>query len=98
MEILLTILTGIALLVLLAVVLRGVLTIAEELRAINELMANISWGVRAIEKETDMIPAEVPPLVKTFAALEAGSGIIAQRLTSAERRLAAAAELLAKRG
>lgn len=98
MEILFTILTGVALLVLLAIVLIGVHTISEELRRINELMANISWGVRAIEKETDMIPAEVPPLVRTFAALEAGSAVIAQRLSSAERRLGAAAELLARKG
>jgi hypothetical protein len=94
MEVLLVVLTGVALVLLLAVVLAGVHVITEELKRTNEHLAKIYWGVRAIEKEADAIPAQVPPLIETFAAIEQGSGVIAERLTSAERRLAAAGELL----
>lgn len=95
MEVLLAALTGAALIVLLLVVAIGVYLIAEELKKINKTMAKISWGVRAIEGETDLITAHVPPLIETFAGLDAGAKVIAERLTSAERRLAAAGQLLA---
>ncbi len=94
MEVLLAALTGTALIVLLAVVAVGVYLITEELRKINKTMAKISWGVRAIEGETDLITAHVPPLIETFAGLDGGAKVIAERLTSAERRLAAAGRLL----
>jgi hypothetical protein len=96
--VLLAALTGAALLVLLLVVTIGVYLITEELKRINATMAKISWGVRAIESETDLLTANVPPLIETFAGLEGGAGIIAERLGSAERRLGAAVELLGLKG
>ena len=95
MEVLLAALTGAALIVLLLVVAVGVYLITEELKKINRTMAKISWGVRAIEGETGLLTAQVPPLIETFAGLDAGAKVIAERLTSAERRLAAAGALLA---
>lgn len=94
MEVLLAALTGAALIVLLLVVAIGVYLITEELKRINRHMANISWGVRAIEGETDLLTAHVPPLIETFAGLDGGAKVIAERLTSAEQRLAAAGRLL----
>ena len=95
MEVLLAALTGAALVVLLLVVAVGVYLITEELKKIDRTMAKISWGVRAIEGETDLLTAHVPPLIETFAALDGGAKVIAERLTSAEQRLAAAGALLA---
>lgn len=94
MDVLLAALTGAALLLLLLVVGAGVFVITEHLRKINASLAKISWGVRAIESETDLLTANVPPLVETFTGLDDGAKIIAERLSSAERRLGAAAELL----
>ena len=86
--------TGIALIVLLFVVAIGVYQITEALRGTNRTMAKISWGVRAIEGETDLITSQVPALIETFTVIDDGAKIIAARLTSAERNLAAAGQLL----
>lgn len=94
MEVLLAALTGAALVVLLLVVSIGVYLITEELKKINRHMAKISWGVRAIEGETDLLTAHVPPLIETFAGLDGGAKVIAERLSSAEHRLAGAGALL----
>jgi hypothetical protein len=87
-------LTVVELVVLLLVVSVGVYGIMNSLRRINGTMANISWGVRAIEGETALITASVPPLIQTFTELDAGAKVIAQGLSSAEGHLAAAARLL----
>ena len=87
-------LTGAAFIVLLLVVAIGVYYITEALRGINMTMAKISWGVRAIEGETDLITSQVPPLIDTFAVIDDGAKIIAERLSSAEQHLAAAGVLL----
>ena len=91
---LLATLTGAAFVVLLLVVAVGVYHITEALKGINKTMAKISWGVRAIEGETDLITSQVPPLIETFTVIDDGAKIIAQRLTSAEGHLAAAGALL----
>ena len=87
-------LTAAAFIVLLLVVALGVYVIMEGLRDINRTMAKISWGVRAIEGETDLITSQVPPLIETFAVIDDGAKVIAQRLASAEGHLAAAGALL----
>lgn len=90
----LALVTGIALIVLLLVVAIGVYYITEALKGVTQTMAKISWGVRAIEGETDLITSQVPPLIETFTVIDDGAKIIATRLTSAERNLAAAGQLL----
>ena len=87
-------LTGAAFIVLLLVVAIGVYYITEALKGINKTMAKISWGVRAIEGETDLITSQVPQLIDTFTTIDDGAKIIASRLTSAETHLAAAGALL----
>lgn len=87
-------LTGAAFIVLLLVVGVGVYHITEALKGINQSMAKISWGVRAIEGETDLITSQVPALIDTFTVIDDGAKVIATRLTSAERHLAAAGALL----
>ena len=94
MEARLALATGIALVALVVVIALGVYRITEALKSINKTMAKISWGVRAIEGETDLITSQVPPLIETFAVIDDGAKIIAARLTSAERNLAAAGRLL----
>ena len=83
-----------AFLLLLVVVALGVYQIMNALRGINKVMAKISWGVRAIEGETDLITSQLPPLIETFTVIDDGAKIIAARLTSAEKHLAAAGQLL----
>ena len=87
-------LTAAAFILLLLVVAIGVYRITEALKGINTTMAKISWGVRAIEGETDLITSQVPPLIDTFTVIDDGAKIIAARLASAEGHLAAAATLL----
>lgn len=86
--------TALAFVLLLVVVAVGVYQIMNALRGINRVMAKISWGVRAIEGETDLITSQVPPLIETFTVIDDGAKIIATRLSSAERNLAAAGQLL----
>ena len=86
--------TAFAFILLLVVVAVGVYQIMNALRGINRVMAKISWGVRAIEGETDLITSQVPPLIETFTVIDDGAKIIATRLTSAEKHLAAAGQLL----
>jgi len=86
--------TALAFLLLLLVVAVGVFKITEALKGVNKSMAKISWGVRAIEGETALITQNVPPLIDTFAVIDDGAKIIATRLASAERHLAAAAQAL----
>lgn len=87
-------LTAAAFIVLLLVVALGVYQITEALKGINKIMAKISWGVRAIEGETDLITSQVPALMDTFTVIDDGAKIIASRLSSAEGHLAAAGALL----
>ena len=87
-------LTAVAFVLLLLVVALGVYYITEALKGINKTMAKISWGVRAIEGETDLITSQVPPLIEKFTAIDDGAKIIAARLSSAEQHLAAAGTLL----
>lgn len=91
MDVLLAFLTGTALIVLLAVVGIGAYVITEHLKRTHEAIQRIHWGVRAIERETDHLTAFAPPLIETFAGLDAGAKVIADRLSSAERRLAVVA-------
>ena len=86
--------TALAFILLLLVVAVGVYYITDALTGINKSMAKISWGVRAIEGETDLIPSQVPPLIETFTVIDDGAKIIASRLSSAEGHLAAAGQLL----
>lgn len=92
--VLLTALSGLALLVLLAALAIALWQIQAALDRINQHVAKIHWGVRAIERETDGLRSGLPELRATLTDVVAGAGVIAQALDSAGRRLASAAEAL----
>ena len=90
----LTALSGLALLVLLIALAVALYRIQHSLERINVHAAKILWGVRAIERETDGLRDGLPQLRVTLTGVVEGAGLIAERLGSAERHLAGAAERL----
>jgi hypothetical protein len=93
--VLLTALSGLALLVLLVALALALFSIQGSLERINVHASKILWGVRAIERETDGLRDGLPRLRATLTDVVAGAGVIAERLDSADRHLAGAAEALA---
>jgi hypothetical protein len=93
--ILLTALSGLALLVLLVALAVALYRIQVSLEHINVHAGKILWGVRAIEKETDPLRDGLPRLRTTLTGVVEGAGVIAQRLESADRHLGVAADALA---
>jgi hypothetical protein len=93
--VLLTALSGLALLVLLTALAIALNRIQHSLERINVHASKILWGVRAIERETDGLRDGLPQLRATLTDVVAGAGVIAERLDSADRHLAGAAEALA---
>ena len=94
MQLLLTILSGVALLVLLGALLVALTRVQSALDGINQSLAKIAMGVRAIESETAILKAEAPRTLATMTALADGGELIAAQLGSAEARLGAIAESL----
>ena len=92
--VLLALLSGLELIVLLAVLVFALRRIQASLDHINVNASNILWGVRAIEQETDPLRAGLPRLRETLTQVVAGAGVIADGLASADRHLGEAAELL----
>jgi hypothetical protein len=90
----LTLLSGLALLVLLVALAVALRSIQGSLERINLHAAKILWGVRAIERETDGLRGGLPELRATLTEVVGGAGVIAERLGSAERHLANAADAL----
>ena len=87
MQLVLVILSGLALLVLLAALLVGLTRVQYALDSIVVSLAKISMGVRAIESETAILKAEAPTTLAAMTALADGGEAIAAHLTSAEQRL-----------
>lgn len=98
MQLLLTVLSGVALLALLAVLLVALVRVQKALDGINQSLAKIAMGVRAIESETGILKAEAPTTLAAMTALADGGELIAARLSSAERRLGGIAESLGAKG
>lgn len=99
MAVTLALLTAAALVVLLLVVGIGAYVITERLKGAHQAIQRIHWGVRAIEVETGHLTAQAPKLIEAFAQLDGGAKGIADRLSSAERRLATVARAMgAKEG
>jgi uncharacterized protein YoxC len=93
--ILLTALSGLALLVLLVALAIALHRIQVHLESINVHVGKIHWGVRAIERETDGLRDGLPQLRNTLTGVVEGAGVIAQRLDSADHHLGIAADALA---
>lgn len=94
MQLLLTVLSGLALLTLLVALLVALTRIQKALDGINVSLAKISMGVRAIESETGILKAEAPTTLAAMTALADGGEVIAARLSSTETRLGTIAESL----
>lgn len=92
--VLLTALSGLALLALLVALARALRSIQASLEGINVHASKILWGVRAIERETDPLRDGLPQLRATLTDVVGGAGVIAERLTSADRHLGSAVEAL----
>lgn len=93
--ILLTALSGLALLVLLVALAMALFRIHASLERINVHAGKIRWGVRAIERETDALRDGLPLLRGTLTQVVEGAGVIAQKLESADQHLGVAAQALA---
>lgn len=87
MQLLLTILSGVALLALLLVLLVALTRVQKALDGINVSLEKIAMGVRAIETETAILKAEAPTTLAAVTALADGGEVIARHLGSAEARL-----------
>ena len=87
MQLLLVVLSGLALLALLVVLLVALIRVQQALDGINLSMSKITMGVRAIESETAILKAEAPTTLAAMTALADGGEVIAARLSSAEARL-----------
>ena len=94
-QILLTALSCLALLVLLVALVVALHRIQVSLDGINVHAGKIRWGVRAIERETDALRDGLPQLRTTLTGVVEGVGVIGERLDSADRHLAATADILA---
>ena len=92
--ILLTLLSAIELVVLLAALAFALYRIQGALDRINITASKILWGVRAIEHETDPLRDGLPDLRDTLSQVVAGAGAIADGLASADQHLGQAAEAL----
>lgn len=93
--ILLTLLSGLGLVILLIALAIALYRIQSSLDRININASKILWGVRAIERETSPLRSGLPQLRATLTDVVAGAGVIAERLTAADAHLGGAAEALA---
>jgi hypothetical protein len=93
-RILLTLLSGLELVLLLAALAFALYRIQGALDRINITASKILWGVRAIEHETDPLREGLPHLRETLSHVVSGAGVIADGLASADQHLGQAAEAL----
>ena len=94
MTVLLSLLSALELVLLLAALAFALYRIQAALDRINVTASKILWGVRAIEHETDPLRAGLPHLRETLSQVVAGAGVIADGLASADQHLGQAAEAL----
>ncbi len=88
MELLLTILSSVALLVFLNVLLVFLDRIRKALAGINISLSKVAMGVRAIEAETAMLPALLPTTATALTQITEGAEALAGILASADGHLA----------
>jgi hypothetical protein len=97
MTVLLTLLSGLELVVLLGALALALYRIQSALDGINGTASKILWGVRAIEHETDPLRDGLPHLRETLSQVVAGAAVIADGLASADQHLGQAAEAVGTR-
>jgi uncharacterized protein YoxC len=94
MTVVLTFLSALELVLLLAALAFALYRIQGALDRINITASKILWGVRAIEHETDPLRDGLPHLRETLSQVVGGAGAIAESLASADQHLGQAAEAL----
>ena len=87
MKLLLTALSGLELLALLGFLVGALARIRREFEKIEDSLAHIDWGVRAIETQTAPLSQETQALLAGATQLAEGVETIADRLTTAANRL-----------
>ena len=93
MELLLTILTGLAGAILLVALVVSLFLILRALQSVRKYMEKITWGVRAIEKETEMLGG-VETLNGGLTALAGGLESVASHFTNVDRNVGTVGEAL----
>lgn len=88
MELVLTLLSGLALLVFLVVLLAFLDRIRKALAGINVSLSKVTMGVRAIEAETAILPAALPITATALTQITEGAEALAGILGSADGHLA----------
>ncbi|MBA3234670.1 MAG: hypothetical protein H0T59_01600 [Chloroflexi bacterium] len=88
MELLLTILSGAALIAFLAALLAFLARINGALEGVNVSLSKVAMGVRAIESETAMLPAQLPVTADALTQITEGAEALAGILASADGHLA----------
>jgi len=88
MELLLTFLSGVALIAFLAVLLSFLDRIRASLAGINLSLSKIAMGVRAIEAETAILPTQLPVTAAGLTQITEGAEALAGILASADGHLA----------
>ena len=88
MELLLTFLSGGALITFLAVLLIFLARIRRALAGINVSLSKVAMGVRAIEAETAILPAALPITASALTQITEGAEALAGILASADGHLA----------
>src|SRR5262245_12117818 len=94
MVVTLTILTGLALTVLLVALIVALRFILQYLSSIGESLDKIAMGVRAIEVETNPLVPGIQRVNGTFTELSAGLDLVGQHLSHADGTLATAVTIL----
>lgn len=88
MELLLTVLSGVALIAFLVVLLALLDRIRTALAGINGSLSKVAMGVRAIEAETAILPAQLPVTAATLTQITEAAEALAGILASADGHLA----------
>jgi len=94
MLLLLTVLSGIAVVALLIVLLVALRQVHNGLENVHVSVQKIAWGVRAIEQETAILKSEAPTTLAGLTGIADGGEEIAAGLSSADARLASLAASL----
>jgi inner membrane protein involved in colicin E2 resistance len=88
MELLLTVLSGVALIAFLLILLALLDRIRMALASINGSLSKVAMGVRAIEAETAILPAQLPVTAATLTRITEGAEALSGILASADGHLA----------
>ncbi|MFN2455243.1 MAG: hypothetical protein ABR577_13580 [Pyrinomonadaceae bacterium] len=96
MELLLTVLTALAGAILLLALVASLFIILRTLQSVRGNIEKINWGVRAIEKETEMLGG-VETLNGGLTALAGGLESVAAHFTNVDRNVGTVGEALLRR-